>query len=191
STAQVEPAGAVVQQRRVGGPQRRGDSGVGLVAAGADAVVAESALAQLPSREVQVPAGRLGVEQGEQFGVQARAGAGARLLGGDGCQEVVVERCALVGHHYPWTFCAGTRLIRPVLPVVNARPRPTSAQDSARSSSATGSSGLVFCGRWSTLIRRHGCQWAIRSAPAPLSGRASAGSTALPRPRETRSRVTP
>ncbi len=41
---QVEPARAVVQQRRVGGPQRRGDGGVRLVARRADAVEADAAL---------------------------------------------------------------------------------------------------------------------------------------------------
>ncbi len=62
----VEPAGPVVQQRRVGRPQRRGQRGVALVAGRADRVVAAALLLHPPGREVQVPAFRLGVEHGQQ-----------------------------------------------------------------------------------------------------------------------------
>ena len=64
----VEPAGPVVQQGRVGWPQRRGQRGVALVAGRADRVVAAALLLHPPGREIEVPALRLGVEDGQQGG---------------------------------------------------------------------------------------------------------------------------
>jgi hypothetical protein len=62
---QVEGAGAVVQQRGIGRPQRRPDRRVRLVPRGTDRVEAVPLGAQVPRRQVQVPAAGLGVEQRE------------------------------------------------------------------------------------------------------------------------------
>ena len=75
----VEPAGPVVQQRRVVRPQRRGQRGVALVASRADRVVAAALLLHPPGREIEVPALRLGVEDRQQGGaVQPAARAHRR-----------------------------------------------------------------------------------------------------------------
>ena len=78
----VEPAGPVVQQRRVGWPQRRGQRGVALMAGRADRVVSAALLLHPPGREIEVPALRLGVEDGQQGGAvqpAARAHRGSRV----------------------------------------------------------------------------------------------------------------
>ena len=70
----VERAGAVVQERRVGLPQRRRDGRVALVPGRPDRVVALAEAAQPPAGEVEVPAGELGVEQRPR-GLAGQAGA--------------------------------------------------------------------------------------------------------------------
>jgi hypothetical protein len=96
---QVEAAGAVVQQRRVGGPQRRGDGGVRLVARRADAVEADAARPQAAGRQVEVAAAGLGREQPEQ---PVRVHTGRPRPGRPGHQphhrvpEVLVDRVTVL-----------------------------------------------------------------------------------------------
>ncbi len=61
----VEPARSVVEERRVGGPQRRGHRGVGLVTRGSDRVNAWALLPQVARGEVEVSARNHRVEQRE------------------------------------------------------------------------------------------------------------------------------
>src|SRR5215207_186991 len=63
-SGQIETARAVVQQRRIGRPGGHRDHGVAFVAGRGDRVEAPSLLLQRPAREVQMPAGRLSLEQG-------------------------------------------------------------------------------------------------------------------------------
>ena len=63
---EVERAGAVVQQRRVGRPQRRGDGRVRLVARRPDRVEAAAGCAQPARLDVEHPAAELRVEQRER-----------------------------------------------------------------------------------------------------------------------------
>ena len=73
---QVEPAAAVVEQRRVRRPEGSGDGGVPLVAGGSDRVEAVALGPQPAGREVEVAAARLGIEQGQRpLGGQRRAEA--------------------------------------------------------------------------------------------------------------------
>ena len=60
---QVEPARAVVQQRRVIGTESGGDEGVGLVACRADRVEAASQRTEPAGGVIEVAAGHLGVEE--------------------------------------------------------------------------------------------------------------------------------
>ena len=64
--AQVEPAGAVVQQRRVVGTQRQRDGGVGLVARRPDRVEALVDRPHPAGSDVEPATGALGVEQVDQ-----------------------------------------------------------------------------------------------------------------------------
>ena len=86
---QVEAAGPVVQQRRVGGPQGGGDEGVGLVPRRADRVEPVAPSAQPSRRVVEVAAGDLGVEEH----VQAASGQRrARRERGVGLGAVLTRR---------------------------------------------------------------------------------------------------
>ena len=77
---QVEAARAVVQQRRIVGPQGGGDEGVGLMAGRADRVEAASLGTQPAGGVVEVAAGDLGVEQHVEAAPRERRTRGDRLV---------------------------------------------------------------------------------------------------------------
>jgi len=97
----VEPAGPVVQQRRVVRAQGGGHRRVSLVAGRADRVEALVEAAQPARRQVEMSAGELGVEElpgadpGEgravAYGFVGRRPTVARLQGRDGVTEALVE----------------------------------------------------------------------------------------------------
>ena len=84
----VERARPIVQQGRVGRPQRQGHGGVGLVAGRGDRVEPLARRLQRPSGKVEVAAQGLGVEEGDQLGCRLRR---LGLAGDDGGAEGVVE----------------------------------------------------------------------------------------------------
>ena len=88
--AEEERAGAVVQQRRIGRAQRRGDQGVRLVPGRADRVVAAALLAHPAGVDVEQPAARHRVEQAQQprFGPPVR-GQRAQSVTDGGVEDVV------------------------------------------------------------------------------------------------------
>src|SRR5690606_5795328 len=64
--SRVETSGPVVQQRRIGGPQRCRDSGIALVTGRSDRVETLALALQPATREIEVTALELGVEQRHQ-----------------------------------------------------------------------------------------------------------------------------
>ncbi len=109
---QEEPAGAVVQQRRVGGAQRLGDQRVGLVPGRADRVEALTLLAHPARLDVEQPAAGHRVELGEQLRVGRPVGSQLAETGADSAVQVVVR--GRHGGHHPAPDSIGD-LYKPVI----------------------------------------------------------------------------
>jgi hypothetical protein len=81
-----------MQQGRVGGPHRGGDTGVALVAGRPDRVIPAAPAAQPAGREIEVAAAQLGVEQRQEVGGVAGFRVWWRVQRRDRRGEVVVDR---------------------------------------------------------------------------------------------------
>ena len=98
---EVEGAGAIVEERRVGGAERERDAGVALVPGRADRVEAAARPLEVAGGEVAVAARDLGAP--DRFELEGVAGRRGRLERRELLEQVQFQRIEVVAH--PLTGC--------------------------------------------------------------------------------------
>ncbi len=98
-TREIEGSGAVVQQRRIGGAQGKGDRRVALVPGRSDRVEGALLLLEPAGRVIAVPALDLRPPERLGLGVGRRRSAGRLLERLEGREKMLLERIEVVGDH--------------------------------------------------------------------------------------------